>query len=437
MSTEHSHVARNIKCHDMVADQAASEFNVTWSRTTPIVVSCCDDAASSYITGEMDHRMGMDVNGTASNVWAFRFACSSAFSPIEQEIGNPDGGAIGSVTMGIGERIINGETPELFYSNGYIIYKIKDQDDMILLLDPTTGIVRDVANGICAVYCYHNQITDNRIERAENLTSSDPNVRSEWLDSINNSTVSLVNIVLVNGTIFNGEVLPPEIYGPFLLPLMTMEVFHNLKPGIINETEIKRQLDIYKDDIIRNMDIIYSVTGNYDSTENYTPLAIYNWLFSKFFGNDYQKSTYSPSNPYIQEWANDIKGNYTLNTNYDKGQAVFNYVFYNVVTFWHAHNNICCPIEDVAKYNEANCAETTRIVYNLALASGIPKDDVRCVYLEEEHHYWVQIRCDGEWKDCDPSHAYTNNKEHIVRKFGDIPTDNVGLIRVISVDNVG
>lgn len=50
-----------IKCHDMVADQAATAYNVTWSRTTPVVVSCCDDAASSYITGEMDHRMGMDV----------------------------------------------------------------------------------------------------------------------------------------------------------------------------------------------------------------------------------------------------------------------------------------------------------------------------------------------------------------------------------------
>lgn len=70
-----------IKCHDMVADQAAAAYNVTWSRTIPLVVSCVNDAASTYITGEMDHRMGMDVNGTAGNVWALRFACSSAFYP--------------------------------------------------------------------------------------------------------------------------------------------------------------------------------------------------------------------------------------------------------------------------------------------------------------------------------------------------------------------
>jgi hypothetical protein len=32
-----------IRCHDMVAEQAAEEFNVTWSRTTPVVVSCLDN----------------------------------------------------------------------------------------------------------------------------------------------------------------------------------------------------------------------------------------------------------------------------------------------------------------------------------------------------------------------------------------------------------
>jgi len=235
-----------IKCHDMVADQAASEFNVTWSRTTPVVVSCCDDAASSYITGEMDHRMGMDVNGTPGNVWAFRFACSSAFSPIEQEIGNPNG-TIGSVTMGIGEQILNGETPELFYSNGYIIYKIKDQDDLILLLDPTTGIVRDVANGITGAYCYHNQITNNRIEQAENITSSDPSVQPEWMDSISNSTIPLGSIIAVIGEVVAqgtvetfGGVSLSTIIGycvPILLPAATIQLLDNLRPGAIEEAE--------------------------------------------------------------------------------------------------------------------------------------------------------------------------------------------------------
>ncbi len=57
-----------IKAHDMVADQAAAEFNVTWTRTTPIVVSVYDDAYSTILTLECDHRFGMDVIGDPSSV---------------------------------------------------------------------------------------------------------------------------------------------------------------------------------------------------------------------------------------------------------------------------------------------------------------------------------------------------------------------------------
>jgi hypothetical protein len=176
----------------MVADQAATAYNVTWSRTTPITVSCCDDAASSYLTGESDLRMGMDVNGTVSNVWAFRFACSSAFSPIENEIVNPDGG-IASVTLGIGERIINGETPELFYSNGYIIYKIKNKDDLILLLDPLTGIVRDILYGTyCGAYCFPNLQTEWATDLSEALWSSSITIKDILRN--NNGTLNLTGM---------------------------------------------------------------------------------------------------------------------------------------------------------------------------------------------------------------------------------------------------
>nr|WP_319374397.1 hypothetical protein [uncultured Methanobacterium sp.] len=53
-----------IKAHDMVADQAATAYNVTWARTTLVVVSCFDDAKEAYITDESGLRRVMDVNGT-------------------------------------------------------------------------------------------------------------------------------------------------------------------------------------------------------------------------------------------------------------------------------------------------------------------------------------------------------------------------------------
>jgi hypothetical protein len=172
-------------------------------------------------------------------------------------------------------------------------------------------------------------------------------------------------------------------------------------------------------------------------------MAICNWFKNVFlnkinyrlFGenNNYPKSTYSQSNYYIQKWANDIqKNNPQANTNYDKGEAVFEYVFNNVVTFWHVHDNTACPIQDVVEYHEANCAETARIVYNLCLAVGIPKEDVRYVHSESKKHYWVQICCDGNWTDCDPSHACAQT--HNVTAFG--LSEPANDVQTISEDEI-
>jgi len=142
-----------------------------------------------------------------------------------------------------------------------------------------------------------------------------------------------------------------------------------------------------------------------------TPVAVYNYvsyeinwkLFKK--DNSYEKDSYSTSDDNIQRWANDIKENYPLNNNQEKGEAVFNYTYEKIVTKWHVHDNTACTIRDVANYHEANCAETSRIVYNLCLAVGIPKEDVRYVHSSLQHHYWVQIRYNGNWINIDASHA--------------------------------
>nr|WP_319372961.1 hypothetical protein [uncultured Methanobacterium sp.] len=152
-----------------------------------------------------------------------------------------------------------------------------------------------------------------------------------------------------------------------------------------------------------------------------TPLAAHNFFSVKFnwhvFGKDnsYQKGTYSQSN-YYKIWADDIKRDYPLNDNRERGEAVFNYTYIEIVRKWHAHYNTACTIDEVAKYHEANCAETARIVYNLCLAVGIPKEDVQCVHSASKRHYWVQVRCDGNWTDVDPSHA--EDYTYHITKFG-------------------
>lgn len=162
-----------IKCHDIVADAAAAKYNVTWSRNTPIIVSTCDDAYQTLVTGEMDPRMGMTVTGPAENVKAFRFACSSSFSPTEYWVMTalfPTNGTdptygpnpTGSVTMGLGQILLDGGNLEMFESNGYILIRQLGNNTKVLVIDPETGMVMDLMNGenVCGSYCYKSQQTE-------------------------------------------------------------------------------------------------------------------------------------------------------------------------------------------------------------------------------------------------------------------------------------
>jgi len=131
-----------------------------------------DDAYNTLLTGEMSHRMGMDVVGDPDNVRAFRYACSSSFSPIEYWVmaslfPNPDqngtivgSNPLGSVTLGLGDLMLNSGQLEIFESNGYIVIKAVGSNGKILLIDPETGLVMDILTGnetSCGSYCYKNQ----------------------------------------------------------------------------------------------------------------------------------------------------------------------------------------------------------------------------------------------------------------------------------------
>lgn len=149
-----------------------------------------------------------------------------------------------------------------------------------------------------------------------------------------------------------------------------------------------------------------AITNFKTSIGGITPLATYYWGLHILNAdkNSDPEGTYSPSDENIQAWAKDIKKNYPLNNNRQKGEAIFNYTYQKIVPKWHLHYNTLCSVNDVAQYHEANCAETSRIVYNLALALNIPEKEVR--YVHRPHHYWVQINCNGTWVNVDASHFY-------------------------------
>ncbi len=175
-----------IKCHDMIADQAATQYNVTWARTTPIVVSVFDDAYRTVMTLECDHRFGMDVSGAAQNITAFRYACSSAINPLEHYVMKtlfPDGNGT-SIVMGLGKEIINGLMPSMFTSNGYLVM-ISTDNNLFLIFDPETGILRDIMllnSTVSGAGCFSDMQTEWIYDLGEKILFNPMNIL--WMGSV-------------------------------------------------------------------------------------------------------------------------------------------------------------------------------------------------------------------------------------------------------------
>ncbi len=152
--------------HDNVANGIKSNYNVTWSRTSPVVISVCQDAFETYMTLECDHSMGMTVVGALEDIINFNFATSSMISTIEYATmngvcDNPNfqsyssNGVFNSVIIDIYyDYLFNKLSIETFAQNEFIIIKSIYNDDYFIVMDAKTGIVRDinVVNNFCGAY---------------------------------------------------------------------------------------------------------------------------------------------------------------------------------------------------------------------------------------------------------------------------------------------
>lgn len=181
--------------HDKLADKFANYYNVTWNRVSPVVFSMCNDYRSVYITGESDHGMGMKVQGNDSNIWNFRFACSFSYSIIEQMVGTFiwNNTEIGTVTLSMIVDFLNNNSWDILANDKYLIFK-NDQKGMFLILDKATGIVRDAMLSdslICAIPCYHDNITEDAREYGYNLLNMS-SLESKYLDSVGNFTNGVI-----------------------------------------------------------------------------------------------------------------------------------------------------------------------------------------------------------------------------------------------------
>ncbi|WP_209626750.1 hypothetical protein [Methanobacterium petrolearium] len=143
------------------------------------MVSAGDEVYNYYLTLESDHTMGMSVVGAANSMRAFNYACSSSISPIEGWVMQtlfPNGDGY-SVTIGIGEELLNGTTINMYQSNGYIVITAVNGSSEFILVDPETGIVRDIFYGTyCGGYCFPNQQTEWASDLGEALWANNTTI---------------------------------------------------------------------------------------------------------------------------------------------------------------------------------------------------------------------------------------------------------------------
>ena len=177
-----------IYCNDLVADASAARFNVTWDRTSAMVMSVQDDISRTILSGECSFNFGRTVTGDVDNVRAFNFACSASFSPIEHYVGKtlfPNWNDNTSATVGLGYILEHGGSLEIIRDGFYTLIRENNRDDRVLVYDSQTGILQDSIMGSYGSYCYSNQQAEWACDLAEEILDNSNTVK-EYLDGSSN-----------------------------------------------------------------------------------------------------------------------------------------------------------------------------------------------------------------------------------------------------------
>ncbi|WP_304102206.1 chitobiase/beta-hexosaminidase C-terminal domain-containing protein [Methanobrevibacter ruminantium] len=183
-----------IYCSDLCADIAAVRFNVTWERTSPMVMSVRDDMFGTVLSGECSFYFGRSAYGDPDAVKAFYFACSASFSPIEHYVTHalfPNSGDNGSATIGLGFILDSGGEIEIVQDGDLTLIREIGSNEKILLFDSTTGLMHDqIMISYNGAYCYSDQQTDWACEFAQDMLNAKDDI---WDFVFNNSFMDWAN----------------------------------------------------------------------------------------------------------------------------------------------------------------------------------------------------------------------------------------------------
>lgn len=125
------------------------------------------------------------------------FLCSFSFSLIEEHVGSNiwNETTVSSVTLSLLNNFLNNESLEIYFSdNEYIILHIVNSSNY-LIIELSTGIVRDVYLNIYGISCYHDPITDSTVKFGENILNRTNNIVNWINNSLDNFNDELLDII--------------------------------------------------------------------------------------------------------------------------------------------------------------------------------------------------------------------------------------------------
>ena len=188
-----------IYCNDLCADIAAERFNVTWIRTSPMVMSVHDDIHGTVLSGESSFYFGRTAYGDPDDVKSFYFACSASFSPIEHYVTNalfPNQGNNGSATVGLGFILDSGGEIEIVQDGDLTLIREVGSNEKVLVFDSSTGLLRDqIIVDFCGAYCYSDQQTDWACDFGQQCISNSAYLK-DWVRNVTNWAEDGIHLAL-------------------------------------------------------------------------------------------------------------------------------------------------------------------------------------------------------------------------------------------------
>jgi hypothetical protein len=194
-----------IGCHDSIAEKIAANFEVNWNRNQHTMVMNGITQQQTYIH-TTNASMGMNIKGDNNSIKAFRYACSSILSPIEDKILKAEAFPVNSVLLGTGQKLMNGTVINIEEQDNNVLIHAHNDNNTKILIESDTYLVKEMigsykgSTSTVPAYCYHDMQTRLATTLGNNIINNNCN----WLGTLGGLATTIgatITYMTIKGTI--------------------------------------------------------------------------------------------------------------------------------------------------------------------------------------------------------------------------------------------